>query len=280
MIFTTLTQLSIGMTLCFTLQAYLLGDSGGHLVSGLSLVNPVLLALLFIAAATCVSFLHLGQPANAPNALNNLSGSWLSREILALGIYSACLLATLLMGWQFGDIAYLAFARLLCCMAGLALLWMMIRIYTIPTVPAWNNWYTPLSFVSTTLCLGLLTLLAFDYSGIIIIEGRQINKLLMLLTLVLGVELVTGYIHQSRLEKMDTGIAGLSFEKGIFHKVFMLRMGALSIAFLALAGMTLNPASLAGTTLFSFLFSLAALVFAQELIGRLLFYSSYFRLGV
>ena len=49
----------------------------------------------------------------------------------------------------------------LSCLSGLALLWTMSRIYVMPTIPAWNSWHTPVSFVSTALGLGLLTLLVF-----------------------------------------------------------------------------------------------------------------------
>ncbi len=70
--------------------------------TGLSLTNPVLLALIFIGSATLSSFLHLGNPANATGALNNLSGSWLSREILAIGIFTASLCSRISPGLENG----------------------------------------------------------------------------------------------------------------------------------------------------------------------------------
>ena len=87
-LFTTLSQLSVGIILCFTLLGYSGTDLGLVFAMGLSFKNPVFLALVFIGVATLISFLHLGKPSNAPRALNNLSGSWLSREILAIGVYS------------------------------------------------------------------------------------------------------------------------------------------------------------------------------------------------
>ena len=90
--FTTLAQLSVGIILWFTFSGYFYNDMGLLIETGLSFRNPVLLALIFIGVATVISFLHLGKPSNAPNALNNLSGSRLSREILALGAYSLSLL--------------------------------------------------------------------------------------------------------------------------------------------------------------------------------------------
>ena len=89
--------------------------------TGLSLRNPVLLALVFIGVATVVSFLHLGKPSNAPNALNNLSGSWLSREILALGAYSLSLLVALVLGWKTGNTEYLKYTLVASSVIGLAL---------------------------------------------------------------------------------------------------------------------------------------------------------------
>jgi anaerobic dimethyl sulfoxide reductase subunit C (anchor subunit) len=120
--------MSVGLIFCFTLLGYFSSDLSLLVAAGLSLKNPVLLALIFVAAATLVSFLHLGNPANAPNALNNLSGSWLSREILALGVYSVCLLTTLVLGWRGGNTEYSGYFLMLCSVVGLALLSMMIRL--------------------------------------------------------------------------------------------------------------------------------------------------------
>jgi len=248
--------------------------------TGLSFKNPVLLALIFIGVATVVSFLHLGKPSNAPNALNNLSGSWLSREILALGAYSLSLLVALLLGWKTGNTEYLKYTLVPSSILGLALLWMMIRIYVIPTIPAWNSWHTPLSFVSTAICLGLLTFLVFQFAGVANIDEQSVSKLLVILMLVLFTETAAGVFNQFRLEKLDTGIDDLVFDQGVFHNLFLCRMGLLTIAFLAIFTLVLEISLLPVSSYYFWLFPISVLIIMQELVSRLLFYSAYFRVGV
>ena len=157
---------------------------------------------------------------------------------------------------------------------------MMIRIYVIPTIPAWNSWHTPLSFVSTTICLGLLTLLVFQFTGVAIIDEQFIKQLMVLLMLILFIETAAGFFHQFRLQKLNTGIDDLVFDQGVFFKIFLLRAGLLTIAFLAIFTLVLERSLLPGSSYDSWLYPLSVLIIMQELVGRLLFYSAYFRVGV
>ena len=131
-IFTTLAQLSIGLVWCFTLLLVFYNDMSLIPVSGLFLKSPVFIALVLIAIATLVSMSHLGSPLNAPNSLNNLSGSWLSREILAIAVYSVSLVLVLVSVRVFGYARSTQYFLLLSSVLGLVLLWMMSRIYLMP----------------------------------------------------------------------------------------------------------------------------------------------------
>ena len=278
--FTTLAQWSVGIVLWFTLPAVLADDLSQVFETGLSVRNPVLLALIYIGIATISSFLHLGNPANAPRALNNLSGSWLSREILAIGVFSVSLVFILILGWKTGDAEYSKYLILLSSFSGLALLWMMIRIYVMPTIPAWNSWYTPVSFVSTALSLGLLTFLTLHASGFVNTRDQIIGYFWAVLIVILLIEIVSGFAHQSKLVKMDSGMDELVFDRGTFHQVFLLRMTILIFACLATTVLVLKPDLLPVNDSSLWVSLLFVSVIAQELMGRLLFYSSYFRIGV
>lgn len=278
--FTTLSQWSIGIILCFTWLAYFSNDMGLIVETGLRPGNPALLALLLIGVATTVSFLHLGNPTNAPNALKNLSGSWLSREILAIAVYSLSVTAVLLAGWKIGDIEFLKYSLLLGSVAGLALLWMMARVYMMPTIPAWNSWYTPLSFASTTVCLGLITFLLLNTTGSAGADAQTSKFYLRVLIAILILEIVSGLLRQLRLEKMNTGIDGPTFKPGAFYKLFLARMAVLLIACLALLFFVLQGDLSPGNSYFTWMYPVLALVIIQEFAGRLLFYSSYFRTGL
>ena len=278
--FTTLAQWSVGIVLWFTLPAFLADDLSQVFETGLSVRNPVLLALIYIGIATISSFLHLGNPSNAPKALNNLSSSWLSREILAIGFFSASLVLILILGWKTGHAEYSKYLILLSSFTGMALLWMMIRIYVMPTIPAWNSWYTPVSFVSTALSLGLLTFLSLHASGVVNTSDQIVGYFWLVLIVILLIEIVSGFAHQSKLVKMDSGMDELVFDRGTFHRVFLLRMAILIFACLATTVLVLKPDLLPGNGSSLWVSLLFVTVIAQELMGRLLFYSSYFRIGV
>ena len=278
--FTSLAQWSVGIILWLSWPVIYSQDVGPVFETGLSLKNPVLLALLFIGSATLSSFLHLGNPANAPRALNNLAGSWLSREILAIGVFTVSLFVTFLLAWKTGNAQALKLLMVLSSIGGLALLWTMSRIYIMPTIPPWNSWHTPVSFVSTALSLGVITLL-FLHADDSIKTAAHINRVFYIaLVAILLIEIVSGLIHQFRLATLDQGMDKLVFDKGAFYRVFLFRMTILTLACLLSISLMFKPDLLPGTSSTLWISLLCALVIAQELTGRLLFYSSYFRIGV
>lgn len=90
-IFTVLSQMSVGITLILTLrmlQGKLESKRLYWLVSG-----------LVLAAASVAAVLHLAHPDRAYNALINLQHAWLSREILGATLYGAAVGVTF---WQKG----------------------------------------------------------------------------------------------------------------------------------------------------------------------------------
>lgn len=279
-LFTTLSQLSIGMVLCLTMLACFSSNSSIFFETGLSLKNPFLMAFILVGIATTISFLHLGKPSNAPRALNNLGGSWLSREILALGLYSVSLLLVLVLGWAQAGFEYIKYLLPLNTLLGLLLLWMMIRIYTVATIPAWNSWYTGLSFISTAICLGLVSILALHHIGFVRAAGQVTDKIALMLAVILLTEVVSGYLNQLRLIKLNTGIENLVFDRGLFYRVFLSRMVLLIFLALAMLMVIYKPGFFSGTDIYLLTLLLITLVFAQEIMGRFLFYSSYFRTGV
>ena len=280
MFFTTLAQWSVGILLWLTWPVIHSQDLSPVFETGLSLKDPVLLALIFISSATLSSFLHLGNPVNAPRALNNLSGSWLSREILAIGVFVTGLLITFILGWRGGNPLLLKLLMVLSSIGGMALLWTMSRIYVMPTIPAWNSWNTPVSFISTALVLGLLTLLFLNNYGSIIIADHIHRIFWIALIAILLIEIVSAVIQQFKLATMDQGMDKLVFHKGTFYRVFLFRMAILIFICQLAVILAFKPELLPGNSESFWISLLFISGIAQELTGRLLFYSSYFRIGV
>jgi DMSO reductase anchor subunit len=122
---------------------------------------PVLAAVAVLAVgAMVVSFLHLGRPRNALRALSNVRSSWLSREVLFMTLFAAASVALValevvtLPRIDTGQVeAVLAGGAAL---AGVGLLYSMVRVYRLRTVPAWDTAGTAAGFFGTALILGTL----------------------------------------------------------------------------------------------------------------------------
>lgn len=278
--FTTLSQLSVGIVLCFSILYYYQSDLNLVFAKGFSLKNPLLLALIFISLAAILSLSHLGQPLRAFNSLSNLKGSWMSREILGLGIYVFLLLLAFILNWQTEAANPLKILIPIIALSGLCFIWFMVRIYTIPTIPSWSHWNTPVSFVSTMIILGFIAILILKFYGFIQFENYMINRLIMTILMVLFVEICVGFIHQFRIEGLQSNLEELMFNKGTFYTVFLIRMILLIIGFIGILITITKPDLFTGNTYLLVMYVMFFLIIIQEFMGRLLFYSSYFRVGV
>ena len=116
------------------------GSSAAWLAAGI--------AVLALAAAP----MHLGRPIHAHRAWRGWKTSWLSREVIAFGLFAKAALAA---AW-FGTPITAAVA----CAAGLFGIYCSARIYTVPARPAWNTWLTLADFYLTAFTLGPTLLLA------------------------------------------------------------------------------------------------------------------------
>ncbi|HEC1648938.1 TPA: dimethyl sulfoxide reductase anchor subunit, partial [Yersinia enterocolitica] len=165
MVFTVLGQCVVGGFIVLGL-ALILGDLNRGQQQRLHrsmFVLWVLMALAFIA-----STLHLGSPMRAFNSLNQVGESALSNEIAAGSAFFAVagiywLLAVFdKMPVVLGKI-WLVIAMIL----GVVFVYAMCRVYSIDTVPTWDNLYTPLGFALTTLIIGpMLGYLLLQWSGV------------------------------------------------------------------------------------------------------------------
>lgn len=111
-------------------------------------------ACILLGVGALASLEHLSDPTVSFYTITNVGTSWLSREILFVGLFGAGLLLWL--------ITLNAWARRLAAILGLAFVYVMSRVYTIPTVPFWNSLFTYWLFLATSLLLGSSLLLFMD----------------------------------------------------------------------------------------------------------------------
>lgn len=279
-----LTQLSVG---AFVVEAILArGLSSGIVAQS----RPVLAAgaLAFGLVALASSALHLGRPLYAFRAIIGLRTSWLSREILAFGLFAALALAYTAVLWQpnleFHELDAALGAGV--ALSGLAGVFCSVMIYQFTRRPLWNGAATAVRFVGTTAILGPATTLAgllfsagwsgrFPVAGVLVDSGYALAwatllaasfKLLFEATVFLHLNdrlhtplkrsalLMKGDLSGVTLARFVLGVVG-----GIVLPALLLRMHAATISWGT--GMLLSCAMLVATL-------------AGELFERYLFFTA------
>lgn len=110
----------------------------------------------FVAASIALptSLFHLGRPAMAFKALRGLRRSWLSREVLAFGLFAAMAGVAAVAPGMGTAVAALV--------VGVAGVYASARLYVVPGRPAWNSPFTVVQFWAAGLAMGPLLLAVLD----------------------------------------------------------------------------------------------------------------------
>jgi anaerobic dimethyl sulfoxide reductase subunit C len=297
-IFTIIAQMSVGSFVVLGLIHLFGVRTGREVIDRVS--DPALYAIgPILVLGLLASMMHLGTPIRAINALRHLDSSWLSREI-----FFGLLFATLGGAFAFSQWFKWLTPRLRQCLAGLAalvglaLIGSMTMVYMLPTVPAWDSWATPFRFFATTFLLGSLAVGAAlvvtadlrrrrrdvgeEASNQVVmsaLRGIAIGAIAML-----GVEFVVLPLYLGRLATGGSpaatasagALVGTYGEYAVVQLVLVFLGVALLGVFLSRLAKRFSPARiLAVAPVAAF-----ALVFAGEIIGRMLFYASYARVGL
>lgn len=138
-IFTVLSQMSVGMTLLLTWRT-LRGDVHGNRIQWL-------ITGLILGAASVAAILHLAHPEHAYNALINLKHAWLSREILGATLYGGTIGLAFLSKGNKG-------AALLASLFGILLVVVQGMTYAAPAMQAIANGMTMMLFFATVWVMG------------------------------------------------------------------------------------------------------------------------------
>ena len=178
----------------------LVGLAGVQLLGSsdvLGSLSFVVLGLLLLVAAVA-STLHLGAPRHALYAARNLRESWLSREIVCLGLVGGLVAlgaAVAVFADPEATRATRALIGVFAAAAGAALLLTMVRVYTVRTIPEWQTFPTSARFAGSTLRLGAIVagiLVALAAAAAEHAGGMAIAWLAALWVLGLGLRAVVG----------------------------------------------------------------------------------------
>ena len=280
-LFTLLCQLVAGSMLFYSVFYFIGKNEISRLSKGPVIKTPELLLLIGLLMAVITSFLHPGNPGNATNALNNVGTSWLSREILSLILFSFSLLLLFFGRWLMWERRGLVSVLfLLSAFSGIILIISMIKLYMIPTVITWATWYTPVSFVLTTLILGICGVMF--YALIIDWKGVIPKPVVQLLIVFLFAEAIFFILHQNTLSKINLPHDNHFLMENTHVKYAVIRV-AVILSTLILFQVFLYGRKWMMESRFPIKTLLAIaliLVLFEQLIGKYMFYAGYVRLGL
>mgnify|MGYP006286786467 CR=1 FL=1 len=296
--FTILAQMSVGAFLVLgIIHTYAARKAGLEEADRLS--DRALIAIVItLGLGMLASLFHLGSPLSAPRAVTNLATSWLSREILAGVLFALLGVVFTAMQWfKIGTFAVRNVIAWAASVVGVFLIYAMSRIYMLPIQPAWNTAATPIAFYATTLLLGSLAL------GAALVANYTINKsknpdcedtqcellraslkgISIAAIVLVGVELVVLPLKISYLSVSSAaGLESVRMMVGAFGGIQVLQLilaflgaGVFGVFLYISAGKAGQEKAMSYLTYGAFV-----LVFAAEVIGRVIFYATHQGLGL
>ncbi len=277
--FTLFCQLSVGTLILYNLIIFLpTFRNKSHLPSHFKAI-PVL-AFAFAIIAVLFSVFHLGRPVKAVLTLENMSSSWLSREIFMMMIYLFfsglfTLFIFVMSGWKRLMLVMLNLATI----SGIILIFFMSRIYSSMPIPAWQSLFNFLNFAATTLATGgILLLLIQIQSGSL--SGQQ--SLAWILGIVLLLEILFIPIFLSYLDQ-NSHASQLSLKLLLedYTLIFYFRLGfqLLSLGLISIAIVNIRSDTDRCKRLLWPVIGGTFFIFLNEIFGRILFYAIEVPLG-
>jgi len=278
---TVLTQVSLGAFLALFLGQLLFSF-------GFNLPEPTLamaiMAFVPSAIGLPLSALHLGRPIMAMMAMKNWRTSWLSREAIALGLYTG--LASVVAGMYFMDIKGVSLLVIegVTLAIGIYGIYAQSMIYRIKARPSWDRKSTTRRFFGSGyigfLLISLLLLISNGGAGAIVLLA--VSLLAGMAQVLIIYEEVMFYRH---LDKEGTLFYQLNRTRQLLQehfgqvkksRVYSLVLSALILPLLSILFTASGLTTLAIVTL---VVAIIGSLFS-ELAGRYLFYRTVVPLGL
>lgn len=278
--FTLLTQISLGIIIAGLLFSLVIKNTETS-------VPPDFKKLLLITALGCmlvalaISFFHLASPLHSVYALSNIGTSWLSREILLASLLTFSLfIATTSLHFNIPHREFFGYLVLASFIVGVILVWSMARIYMIETVPQWDTPSTPIAFFNTALMLGgslTLVLMALYFSkNPVIPDIRQMqNVVFLMIAAAVFISLLNMLLIQPDVAATGSGFFSPAVSPWWRHGQLILMLVGFS---LLTYWFTLLPDTQWAAS--RLIYAGAACLLLAEILGRYLFYASYYRVGI
>lgn len=309
-LFTVLAQMSVGAFLVLGVVQTL-----GSLKYKSATIDRIADPALYAIGPTLVlglfaSIFHMHDIFNVFNVVRGFQTSWLSREIIFGMAFAAFGFLFALMQWfKWGTPRLRQAVAAVTALLGIGLVFVMSMIYyTLPSVPAWNTWFTPVQFALTTVLLGSLavgtafvTVTMFrrhrlerdgkifgakvapergDHVKVSELLATSLRWIAVTVVVSGGLLMVLVPLHLSKMAGLgEVGVESMAPYGGtlLVLRLALVAAGAglLAIFMYAFARAKSNPRPLAIAVTLAF-----GLVLAGELLGRAQFYESMVRIGM
>ena len=278
---TVLTQVSLGAFLALFLGQLLFS-------LGFNLPEPTLgmaiMAFLPSAIGLPLSALHLGRPIMAITAMKNWRTSWLSREAIALGVFTG--LASVVAGMYYLEIKGVAllFVEAITLALGIYGIYAQSKIYRVRARPSWDRTSTTKRFFGSSyigfILIALMLLASGGTSGVMVLLA--VALLAGMGQVLVVYEEVIFYRH---LDKEDPLYYQLNRTKILltehFGKLKKFRVYSLLLFALGLPLLAILFTASGLTTLAIAILGLGVIgSFISEISGRYLFYRTVVPLGL
>jgi anaerobic dimethyl sulfoxide reductase subunit C (anchor subunit) len=292
-VFTTLAQLSVGMLFVLLIVRRYISRALGAEKAAAFTDTPLYAVPAIMVLALIASLFHLGKIMNVIGVIPNLATSWMSREVVFSVTFTVLTVVFAFLEWRkIGSEGLRMALGWLAAIVGILLLSSMSATYMLPAQPAWNTPATPIGIFATALLLGILG----STAGLVattkaraaeaadqvvlkaVLKGSALAAVFLLGIELLILPMYIAYLSTQGLAALRS-IYLMATEYGalLFLRLLLVFIGAGVLAFYLY-----QKASVEGgeKSFASLAYSAFALVFVSELLGRVLFYATHYRIGV
>ena len=294
--FSILAQMSVGSFIVLGVVHFFSQRKSGEQQAD-QLSDRALLAIFpVLGLGLLASLLHLGNPINAYKAVTNLGTSWLSREILFGVLFAVVGFGFAVMQWKkIGSFQLRNLVAIVAAVIGVVLVYSMAMVYAIPTRPSWNLVTTPISFMVTTLLLGVLAMGAAFVANYWYVQRKNpgcasdqcvllrdsLKWIAVASIVLLGCQFVIVPLALT-LAAASGASASVSVMAGEFGVVFILRLVLVFLGAGVLGIFVYRAAQQPGQEQVMGMLAYAAfaLVLVGEVLGRFLFYATAGHFGL
>lgn len=297
-VYTILMQLAVGALLVLWIIRLLAGSKFRPSEMDRIIRNPLLVIMITVIVAMIGSHFHLSKPFHSFYAARNFAHSWLSREIVFTVIFFIMLFSLWLLSRYKKEFRFLlTVIGWISILFGIIVVYCMARIYMLPTQAAWNSPLVIVSFYTTTILLGTMTIACLLVLDLKFAEIQRTNDidirvqvirysmiwLASVAFLAVAVNIFLTFYQIYMLSQGDVNAqTSLQLMFELYTPLFVMRLFSIIIApfWIGYSVYRMRKAGLTPQRLMIPVYMSCLFILIGEILGRFLFYATHIRVGI